>query len=70
MLHASGRQVPIIVSYLKTQLKEDDYERLQLAHGKCFFFSPSFIMVSLGLHLGLTIKENLLLLWLSGNRVG
>ncbi|CAB3226728.1 unnamed protein product [Arctia plantaginis] len=32
MLHASGRQVSIIVSYLKTQLKEDDYERLQLVH--------------------------------------
>lgn len=32
MLHASGRQVPIIISYLKTQLKEDDYERLQLWH--------------------------------------
>lgn len=34
MLHASGRQVPIIISYLKTQLKEEDYERLQLLHGK------------------------------------
>lgn len=69
MLHASGRQVPIIVSYLKTQLKEDDYERLQLTHGKCFF-SPSIIMDCLSLHLGLTIKENLLLSWLSGNQVG
>lgn len=32
MLHASGRQVPIIISYLKTQLKEEDHERLQLWH--------------------------------------
>lgn len=32
MLHASGRQVPIIISYLKTQLKDEYYERLQLWH--------------------------------------
>ncbi|CAH0586918.1 unnamed protein product [Chrysodeixis includens] len=32
MLHASGRQVPIVISYLKTQLKEADYERLLQWH--------------------------------------
>ncbi|XP_026733488.1 E3 UFM1-protein ligase 1 homolog [Trichoplusia ni] len=32
MLHASGRQVPIVISYLKTQLKEEDYERLLQWH--------------------------------------
>ncbi|KAJ8716698.1 hypothetical protein PYW07_003325 [Mythimna separata] len=32
MLHASGRQVPIIISYLKTQLKDEDYERLRSWH--------------------------------------
>ncbi|XP_075975038.1 UFM1 specific ligase 1 [Anticarsia gemmatalis] len=32
MLHASGRQVPVIISYLKTQLKEEDYNRLQSWH--------------------------------------
>lgn len=33
MLHASGRQVPIIISFLKTQLKEEDYVKLQQYHG-------------------------------------
>lgn len=35
MLHASGRQVPIVISYLKIQLKEEDYERLLQWHGEC-----------------------------------
>ncbi|KAM3958959.1 LOW QUALITY PROTEIN: UFM1 specific ligase 1 [Aphomia sociella] len=29
MLHASGRQVPVIISFLKTQIKEEDFQRLQ-----------------------------------------
>lgn len=32
MLHASGRQVNTIISFLKNQLKEDDYAKLQLCH--------------------------------------
>ncbi|KOB76604.1 E3 UFM1-protein ligase 1, partial [Operophtera brumata] len=32
MLHASGRQVPIVISFLKTQLKEEDYVKLQYCH--------------------------------------
>ncbi|XP_059057387.1 E3 UFM1-protein ligase 1 homolog [Achroia grisella] len=32
MLHASGRQVPIIISFLKTQIKEEDFKRLQCYH--------------------------------------
>ncbi|XP_039754864.1 E3 UFM1-protein ligase 1 homolog [Pararge aegeria] len=32
MLHASGRQVPIIISFLKSQLKEEDFEKLQKYH--------------------------------------
>lgn len=34
MLHASGRQVPLIISYLKAQLKDEDYKLLQAYHGK------------------------------------
>lgn len=34
MLHASGRQVPVIISYLKSQLKEEDFEQLQSYHGE------------------------------------
>lgn len=34
MLHASGRQVPVIITYLKSHLKEEDFEKLQLYHGK------------------------------------
>lgn len=34
MLHASGRQIPMIIAFLKTQLKEEDYGKLQLCHGK------------------------------------
>lgn len=34
MLHASGRQVPLIISYLKAQLKDDDFKLLQAYHGK------------------------------------
>lgn len=38
MLHASGRQVPIIITFLKSQLKEGHFEKLQKYHGKevCF----------------------------------
>ncbi|XP_026748943.1 E3 UFM1-protein ligase 1 homolog [Galleria mellonella] len=32
MLHASGRQVPIVISFLKTQIKEEDFQRLQYYH--------------------------------------
>ncbi|CAG9132737.1 unnamed protein product [Plutella xylostella] len=32
MLHASGRQVPVIIAYLKTLMKEEDYEHIQLYH--------------------------------------
>ncbi|XP_047530881.1 E3 UFM1-protein ligase 1 homolog [Vanessa atalanta] len=32
MLHASGRQVPIIITYLKTHLKEEHFEKLQKYH--------------------------------------
>ncbi|XP_026318831.1 E3 UFM1-protein ligase 1 homolog isoform X2 [Hyposmocoma kahamanoa] len=32
MLHASGRQVPLIISYLKAQLKDEDYKLLQAYH--------------------------------------
>lgn len=34
MLHASGRQVPIIISFIKSQLKEDDFVKLQKYQGK------------------------------------
>lgn len=34
MLHASGRQVPLIISYLKAQLKDEDSKLLQAYHGK------------------------------------
>lgn len=33
MLHASGRQVPSIIAFLKTQLKDEDYLTLQEYHG-------------------------------------
>ncbi|GBP42323.1 E3 UFM1-protein ligase 1 homolog [Eumeta japonica] len=36
MLHASGRQVALIVSFLQTQLKEDQMEQLQLYYGACY----------------------------------
>lgn len=36
MLHASGRQVPLIISFLKSQLKEEDFQKLQKYHGKIF----------------------------------
>ncbi|XP_045449576.1 E3 UFM1-protein ligase 1 homolog [Melitaea cinxia] len=32
MLHASGRQVPIIITFLKSQLKEEHFEQLQKYH--------------------------------------
>ncbi|KAI5646041.1 e3 UFM1-protein ligase 1 domain-containing protein [Phthorimaea operculella] len=32
MLHASGRQVPVIISYLKGQLKDEDFDQLQKYH--------------------------------------
>lgn len=32
MLHASGRQVPIIITFLKSQLKEGHFEKLQKYH--------------------------------------
>ncbi|XP_060801457.1 E3 UFM1-protein ligase 1 homolog [Amyelois transitella] len=32
MLHASGRQVPIIISFLKSHLKEEDFQQLQRSH--------------------------------------
>ncbi|KAJ2951130.1 hypothetical protein O0L34_g5519 [Tuta absoluta] len=32
MLHASGRQVPVIISYLKGQLKDEDFYQLQNYH--------------------------------------
>lgn len=34
MLHASGRQVLLIISYLKAQLKDEDFKLLQAYHGK------------------------------------
>lgn len=34
MLHASGRQVPLIISHLKAQLKDEDFKLLQAYHGK------------------------------------
>lgn len=33
MLHASGRLVPVIIAYLKTQLKEEYLNHLQQYHG-------------------------------------
>ncbi|KAG6453427.1 hypothetical protein O3G_MSEX008155 [Manduca sexta] len=32
MLHCSGRQVPTVISFLKSLLKQEDFERLQLCH--------------------------------------
>ncbi|XP_053604635.1 E3 UFM1-protein ligase 1 homolog [Plodia interpunctella] len=32
MLHASGRQVPVIIAFLKAYLKEQDFQKLQLCH--------------------------------------
>ncbi|XP_023934136.2 E3 UFM1-protein ligase 1 homolog [Bicyclus anynana] len=32
MLHASGRQVPSIITFLKSQLKDEDFEKLQKYH--------------------------------------
>ncbi|XP_032516663.2 E3 UFM1-protein ligase 1 homolog [Danaus plexippus] len=32
MLHASGRQVPLIIAFLKSQLKDEDFDKVQKYH--------------------------------------
>lgn len=36
MLHASGRQVPAVMAYLKTHVKDENFEHLQLCQGISF----------------------------------